>query len=286
MQNKTSKFDNLGLDTTKMLWYDKAIKGTAKTLCTMKGESEMTKKEIYAAHGIEYKAGKILYHGQWIAELLKEGNSKTGKRVYTWSMTPGKEGTCICDCEGCYAKTGFFQMPNVKKTLALNTSIVNEDINFFYRAVSAQLETIGAGEVRIHAAGDFKTNNPDAYANTWHRIVKENPSFLFWTYTKMTRFETLFDDLPNGNIVKSVIDGIGFNFGHCDYIINTYRKLQAMGANVYICRCGIDKNQHCENCGHCGKAQFVLFIEHSTAYKAEQDPRFEELKALIENQAE
>ena len=246
----------------------------------------MTKKEIYKIHGIEYKAGKILYHGQWIAELLKEGNSKTGKRVYTWSMTPGKDGTCVCTCEGCYAMTGFYKIENVKESLALNTSIVNNDISFFYNAVSAQLKSIGKGEVRIHAAGDFNTKNPQEYATTWYRIVKENPSFLFWTYTKVKKYETLFDSLPNGNIVKSVIDGIGFNFGHCGYIIDTYKKLKAMNASVYICRCGIDKNQHCENCGHCGKAQFVLFIEHSTAYKAEQDARYQELRELIESQAD
>lgn len=100
----------------------------------------------------------------------------------------------------------------------------------------------------------------------------------------MKEYETLFDSLQNGNIVKSVIDGIGFNFGHCGYIIDTYKKLKAMNASVYICRCGIDKNQHCENCGHCGKAQFVLFIEHSTAYKADQDARYQELRELIESQ--
>ena len=244
----------------------------------------MNKKQIYAKHGIEYINGKIIYHGQPIAELLKEGNSKTGKRVYTWSMLPGKEGTCVCSCEGCYAMTGFYQMPNVKAALQQNTDIVNNDIEFFYNAVSAQLETIGSGEIRIHAAGDFNTKNPAEYAYTWQRIAKENPSFLFWTYTKVKQFENLFADIPNANIVKSVINGIGYNFGHCDYIINVYKKLKAAGANVYICRCGIDKNQHCENCKHCATADFVLFIEHSTAYKAENDPAFDELKAIINAQ--
>lgn len=244
----------------------------------------MTAKEVYKLHGIEYKAGKILYHGNWIAELLKEGNSKTGKRVYTWSMPAGTKGTCICDCKGCYAQTGFYNMASVKRSLELNMSIVNDDIEFFYNAISAQLEIIGSGEIRIHASGDFNVNNPEEYANTWHRVVVENPSFLFWTYTKIAKYETLFDDTANGNIVKSIIDGIGYNFGHCDYIINAYNKLKAMDAKVWICRCGIDKNQHCENCKHCATAQFVLFIEHSTAYKAEQDARFEELKALIEAQ--
>ena len=244
----------------------------------------MNKKAIYEKHGIEYVNGKIIYHGQPIAELLKEGNSKTGKRVYTWSMLPGKEGTCVCSCEGCYAMTGFYQMPSVKAALQQNADIVNNDIEFFYNAVSAQLEIIGSGEIRIHAAGDFNTKNPAEYAYTWQRIAKENPSFLFWTYTKVSQFENLFDDIQNANIVKSVINGIGYNFGHCDYIINVYKKLKAAGANVYICRCGIDKNQHCENCKHCATADFVLFIEHSTAYKAGNDPAFEELKAIIEGQ--
>lgn len=139
----------------------------------------MTKREAYAANGIEYKAGKILYNGKWIPELLKEGNSKTGKAVYTWSMLPGKAGTCVCDCTGCYAKTGFYQMRNVRDALQLNTDIVNNDIEFFYNAVSAQLEAVGSGEVRIHAAGDFATDNPVQYAETWKRIAIENPSFLF-----------------------------------------------------------------------------------------------------------
>ena len=246
----------------------------------------MNKKEVYAKHGITFKNGKILYHDHFISELLKEGNSKTGKRVYTWSMLPGKNGTCACDCIGCYAQTGFYKMSSVIESLTLNTNIVNDDIDFFYNAISAQLEILQGTvkEIRIHGAGDFHTKNPVEYAETWHRIVKENPSFLFWTYTKMTQFENLFNDTPNGNIVKSIINGIGYNFGHCDYIISTYNKLVAMGANVYICRCGIDKNQHCENCGHCAIADFVLFIEHSTAYKAEKDPMFETLKTIINNQ--
>ena len=260
----------------------------------------MTKQEIYNKHGILYdpKEEKINYHGTWIKELLKEGNTKTGKRVYTWSMLPGTGsveiiingilqevfGTCICDCEGCYAKTGRYTCDNVIESNARNTVIVNEDLNFFYNAISAQLEIIGSGEVRIHAAGDFNTKNPDEYANTWKRIAIENPSFLMWTYTKIRRFENLFDDVENANIVKSVIGGIGINYGHCDYIMKAYRKLKAMGARVWICRCGIDKNQHCENCKHCGTYDFVLFLEHSTSYNAKKDPLYSEFVKLVESQ--
>lgn len=246
--------------------------------------ARITKADIYKKHGIEFYDNHILYNGNWIPELLKEGNSKVGKTVWTFSLLPGTAGTCICDCEGCYAKAGRYVTPSVIESMQRNMDIVNENIMFFYNAISAQLETIGKGLVRIHAAGDFNTRNPELYAEAWKRIARENPSFLFWTYTKIPEFETLFDGIENANIVKSVINGIGVNFGHCDYIISTYTKLKAAGANVYICKCGIDKNQHCENCSACSKHDFVLFIEHSTNYKAEKDPMFDELKALIESQ--
>lgn len=263
-------------ETEKAVSYNKRKEGKQ----TMK----QSKKAIYAAHGIEYKNGKILYNGTWISELLKEGNSKTGKKVYTWSMLPGKAGTCACDCVGCYAQTGFYNMPSVIESLTLNTYIVENDIDFFYNAICAQLETIGSGEIRIHAAGDFNTKNSKEYANCWKMIALKYNTFLFWTYTKVKEYETLFDGIENANIVKSVINGIGYNFGHCDYIINTYNTLKNHGASVYICRCGIDKNQHCENCKHCATTDFVLFIEHSTEYKAEKDPLFETLKAIIDAQ--
>lgn len=246
---------------------------------------KLTKKEIYAAHNIQYDGnGHILFNGSWICELLKEGNTKTGKRVYTFSLPAGTSGTCICDCPGCYAKTGRYNCENVQESLRINQHIVENDIEFFYHAISAQLETIGSGEVRIHASGDFNTKNSAEYAATWKRIATEKTSFLVWTYTKMKQYENLFGGIENANIVKSIINDIGINYGHCDYIIDTYFKLKKAGASVYICRCGIDKNQHCENCKHCATSDFVLFIEHSTEYRAEKDPLYETLKMIIENQ--
>lgn len=257
-----------------------------------------TKKAIYAAHGITFKAGKILSPIGYINELLKKGNTKTGEGVFTWSTLPGTGeysltingenvviiGTCVCDCAGCYAQTGFYKMKNVTDSLAINTYLVNNFPEFVYNAISAQLEIIGRGEIRIHAAGDFNTASPETYTNMWFRIAKENPAFRFWTYTKFKKYETLFDSLKNANIVKSIIPHIGVNFGHCDYIINAYYTLKAMGQEVYICKCGIGKDKHCEKCGVCSAYKYVLFVEHSTAYKAEEDPLFAKLCEIVNNQ--
>lgn len=258
----------------------------------------INKKETYKKYGVEFKNGKILSPIGWTGELLKVGNSKTGTLVYTFSTLAGNgeytieidgtertvKGTCVCNCSGCYAQTGFYRMNSVIKSLAINTIIVNNYLDFAERALMAQLETIGRGEIRIHASGDFNTTEPDSYANMWYDIAKKNNSFRFWTYTKVKKFETLFDDLKNANIVKSVIPGIGFNFGTCEYIINAYYTLKSLNQSVCICRCGIDKNQHCERCGVCATYKYVLFVEHSTNYKAEQDPLYEKLIEIVNNQ--
>ena len=266
-----------------------------------KAGKKLTKKEIYLKYSVHFdpsKNDKVYSIIGWIPQLLKDGNGKTGKLVLTYSLLPGTalfeididgniiviKGTCCCDCDGCYAKAGRYNTETVIGSMGVNTYLTNNHIEFVYRCIMAQLEIMERGEIRIHAAGDFNTKDPDAYANMWHKIAEKNNTFRFWTYTKVKRFETLFDDLKNANIVKSVIPGIGFNFGHCDYIINAYYTLKEMGKKVYICKCGIDKNQHCQNCGVCATYEYVLFIEHSTEYKAELDPLYPKLCEIANNQ--
>lgn len=152
-----------------------------------------SKKEIFGKYGIEYRDGKILSPIGWIKPLLKEGNSKTGKAVLTWSMLPGNGhvtiaingkpytvyGTCVCNCVGCYAQTGFYKMSSVIRSLAINTYLVNNFSGFVKNAIMAQLETMGRGEIRIHASGDFNTEKPNEYSALWHEIAKDFPSFRF-----------------------------------------------------------------------------------------------------------
>lgn len=254
------------------------------------------KKAIYARHGIIYANGKI-YHPVfgWISPMLVNGNAKLGKGVWTFSMLPtNKEftfeyngishtvkGTCCCSCDGCYATKGFYNMPSVLIANGIRTIIAREFLAWLEEAIMAQIEADGIKLVRIHASGDFFC---DEYVEMWKRIASNNPSVAMWTYTKVSRYEKAFDLIVNVNVVKSVIEGFGFNFGHCGYILTVYRALKQMGIQVYICRCGIDKNQHCINCKGCSENTVVLFIEHSTEYKAQEDPQYEELKAVIEAQ--
>lgn len=260
---------------------------------------KQSKQSIYEQYGIKYdtKTNKI-YHNVlgWIRPLLINGNDKLGRGVYTYSTLPTNKmyivsfgpftdkhikGTCPCHCDGCYATKGRYTFQNVIQANARKTWLSRFDLDFMVRAIIAQINADHITICRIHASGDFDST---AYIDAWKRIVKDCPDTIFWTYTKNIQAENAFDDLDNINVVRSIIPGIGFNFGHCDYIMKAYHALKAIGKKVYICRCGIDKKQHCTNCHGCYENEIVLFVEHSTEYKAEKDPMYNELKQLIESQ--
>ena len=241
--------------------------------------ARITKKDIYARHGIVFENGTITTPIGEMKELLKAGNSKTGKAVRTWSMD---QTTCPCHCKGCYADSGCYNFSNVKESLRRNTELAKEHLEFLNRALRAQLETFKDGtEIRIQAVGDFFSAE---YLKMWHDIARDFPQHIFWTYTKVTAFENAFADLDNANIVKSIVKGFGFNFGHCGRVIEMYKTLIELGVKVHICRCGIDENQHCAGCHKCSECECVLFVEHSTDYVAQDDPRYPELVELIETQ--
>ena len=254
----------------------------------------ITKKDIYREYNIEFDGKHIDGPLGKTPLLLIDGNGKIGKGVYHFSTVPGtyeykttvngKEystrGTCPCNCVGCYAMSGNYTRYGYDGP-ALRTIIAREFLDYMQRAIIAQIKAEKIRFVRIHASGDFFSNE---YVNAWINIIKACPETIFWTYTKNQHAVDAFDNLPNANIVKSVIPGKGFNFGHCDYILSVYEFLKNAGKSVYICRCGIDKNQHCTNCKACSEYEYVLFIEHSTEYKAEKDPLFPVLKNLIESQ--
>lgn len=276
--------------TTKTTKEDKTMKTTTTT-----NRGSFSRAAIYAAHGIEFKAGKINSPLGWIAPLLVNGNAKLGKGVWTFSTLPGTgeytaeingqtvtvRGTCPCSCPGCYAQTGFYRMASTVRALALRTIIARDHLDFMTRAISAQIAAEGITLVRIHASGDFFS--PE-YVTAWREIARGASSSLFWSYTKGRDAERAFSDLENVNIVRSVIPGLGFNFGPCGYILRAYAALKEAGNSVHICRCGIDPDQHCVNCRGCSSHDFVLFVEHSTSYRAADDPQYDELRALVESQ--
>lgn len=233
-----------------------------------------------------------------LTEVLIDGNGKIGKGVWHFSTLPGLEdyfsekwdlavkGTCPCNCEKCYGMRGNYCFKSTKDALAIRTFIAREDLEFLKAEIIREIRKHKIKAVRVHATGDFFSKE---YVQMWIDIAIECSETVFWTYTKAEGkgFDSeleMFNSLPNCNIVPSVIKDFGFNFGHIDYLLRVFKSLKAEGKDPYICPCGTDKNQHCNNCKGCSANKYVLFVEHSTEYKAEKDALYPTLQEIIRNQ--
>lgn len=228
---------------------------------------------------------------------LVQGNAKLGKTVWHSSTVPtceiitahdadgneiSEKGTCPMSCPGCYARTGNYQFNTTKYALIMRTKLLRNYPDIYFALIRVQLSTENIERLRIHAAGDFIPGEAAGFA----AVLKDYPSVMSWTYTKCQISGEIadLDSLDNCNVVKSIVPGCGFNFGHIDYIISTFHKLLDAGKSVYVCRCGIDKNQHCSDCDGCCNHEYVLFVEHSTGYDAASDAMYNDLVKLIESQ--
>lgn len=253
------------------------------------------KEKIEKIDGVKVIGNLIAIDGDMVLYPLPmvDGNEKIGKGVWHGSTLPGNEmitlkngdqekGTCPIKCPGCYALSGNYCYDDIKAVLMQRTRLLRKYPEIYFKLVEAQIEAENIKLIRVHASGDFIPGE----AMGWYRVFKNHPSVIGWTYTKVDIKGEVkkLDSLHNFNIVKSIIPGCGFNYGHIDYILKTYSKLKAKGESVYICRCGIDRNQHCKDCTGCALNKYVLFIEHGTSYKAVKDPLYNVIYDLIESQ--
>lgn len=274
---------------------------------------KLTKADVYAAHGIEYKGGKIRAPwGAWITPLLTIGtNSKVGNAA-TWSTVHGTEtitaetsgpktraamhaagvpeitGTCPCHCDGCYCDGGRYRMDGVRAALVIRTIIARFHVDFMRRAITAQIHADGIMQCRIHAAGDFFG---PAYTAAWRDITADCPGCTFWTYTKARDAMHAFDDAENVSVVPSLTPA-GINYGTCADVLKKRDALTAAGHRVHVCACGTPSEKHCADCVHGCKAigtecDYVLFILHSVAWyhAGENDPdAYAELCDVVKRQ--
>lgn len=111
---------------------------------------------------------------------LRYSNDKLGEEIYHWSMPAEK--TCpghTEPCKDCYALKGNYRRPNVANSLELNDE-ARHATDWTVR-VTSQIQVQYIRYVRIHASGDFDTNE---YINKWIEIVTRRPNTVFWAYTR------------------------------------------------------------------------------------------------------
>ena len=144
----------------------------------------MDKKSVYAEFGVKFErvnSSEKIDSPEFglINPLLKNGNSKVGKSVYTWSVLPtnkeysrvinGKNynvsGTCPCHCVGCYATAGFYNCTSTIDSMVKKTYLSINYPEFVERAINAQIKADNIKIIRIHASGDFINA---AYVEMWN----------------------------------------------------------------------------------------------------------------------
>lgn len=135
-------------------------------------------------------------------KLLGNGNSKLqktekefGVKIFNFSIPAGNDkitGKITCPFAGkcfddfCYAKKGFYNMPNVEKALSERHKATRE-ANFVDR-ITSELSKVKNDRqiyVRIHDSGDFYS---PAYFEKWLQIAYRNPNVRFYAYTKSHSF--------------------------------------------------------------------------------------------------
>lgn len=258
------------------------------------GYEKETRKQNLKKDG-NPKAGYAVYRNYVIPFLLVKGNEKIGSKVWHFSTLATNKccGTCFQTCKDkdgkvtCYGCYGHYNFQSVKDSLARKTWIVRNDLDYFVNEIIREINVKKVKYCRIHVTGDFFSKE---YVLAWVKIATACQDTKFWTYTKS--FGHGFDDslellnsLSNVNIVRSVIDGCGYNYGHCDHLLDIYYKLISQGEKPYICPCGYHDDTHCSDCHGCTDNKYVLFVEHSTDYKAADDPLFPQVCNLIDSQA-
>ena len=189
--------------------------------------------------------------------ILKNNNKKLGKAVYDFNLPPIESCPNSIDCQdSCYAVNIYNRYPSARKSWKDNFKLVVNDLPRFKTLVNNQIKKDGIYNVRIHSSGDFY--NMD-YLLAWVDIINNNPSIMFYAYTKAFKG---FNDLPkNLNIIDSYVTHNNekyLNYGSYKYISKLRTKIKGI-----ICPITIGKKLNCFECKYCFTKKKVLFIEHN-----------------------
>lgn len=185
-----------------------------------------------------------------------KGNSKL-KNMLVYSHTPIKGCLDCSECAStCYAVKSYRQYPTVKTAWDRNLNMVKNDLETFVARITVQLLRAKEKTVRIHASGDFISQE---YVNAWQEIAEGFPEINFYTYTKSLKrwdYEGILA-LPNVNIIDSFIDG-KLNYGSIEHVEDLVENHEA-----FLCPATVDKTVKCgEGCNYCVKGDKVCFLQH------------------------
>lgn len=128
------------------------------------------------------------------AALSDNNNSKLGELIHGWSIPAGRKWSCpgesnLCRAR-CYAKRGFFRMPNVNASHIRNFEFSKSPgfADWMVATVAANFVRV----MRVHVSGDFYDVE---YVRKWLSIVRRCRRQQFFAYTRSWRLDEMFPEL-------------------------------------------------------------------------------------------
>lgn len=130
---------------------------------------------------------------------------KTGTVSFNLPAFRSADGFVVCPKAGgcatlCYARQGYYVMPQVAATREFNLAAVRKSLKAFTEAAVADLQSRPKWRtIRIHDSGDFFSQD---YLNAWFKVVAAFPEKRFYAYTKSLHLD--FSAAPaNLQIIQS-----------------------------------------------------------------------------------
>ena len=199
---------------------------------------------------------------------LQQGNSKTGRSVYTVSLIP------IADCghnckeckKQCYDVINVCFQPRVQNVRARNSAIHKVDIERFWNEVSYGIKYNCVSTLRINVGGDICA----ADLPLINKIAKENPKcdFLFFTksYEDVNEYLNANEFEPNVHCIMSAWENTEMKNPHnlpVSHVLYADGRTTAPEFGSYYCGGNCAKCKYNdEGCWTLKNGQSVLFPAH------------------------
>lgn len=197
---------------------------------------------------------------------LQQGNSKTGKNVWTVSLIP------IADCKNCsgcsrecYDIINVCFQPRVKTDRARNSAVHKADIKKFWDEVSMGIRYNCVQVLRCNVGGDY-TIEDFPYIK---KVAEENPKcdFLFFTKSYDDINEFLDNDCfpENVKVIMSAWEGMEMENRHnlpVSHVLYADGRTTAPEYGSYLCR------GNCSECYYCDEGCFTLKNGESVVFPA------------------
>ena len=199
---------------------------------------------------------------------LQQGNSKTGKNVYTVSLIPVADCSHKCKVckKECYDVINVCFQPKVQADRARNSAVHRKDINRFWEEVSYGIKYNCVQALRINVGGDVcKEDLP-----LINKVAKENPKcdILFFTksYEEVNEFLNNSEFAPNVHCIMSAWENTEMENPHnlpVSHVLYADGRTTAPEFGAILCKgnCAVCKYND-DGCWTLKNGQHVVFPAH------------------------